>query len=64
MRFQDFTSHVKNEMKKQTSRQAYADTLDEWMSQAIKEENWPAAEAFMAGILRLDPDRFEVKARR
>lgn len=52
-RFGDFESEVANKLTYPSFRKNYLETLDEWLSEAIKDENWEAAEAFMAGILAL-----------
>lgn len=56
MRFNDFVSRMKEQLKSKAHRSSYAQTLDEHLSEAIKEENWPLAEALAAGMLALDKD--------
>lgn len=58
----DFVSHVKGRLNHREWREKFADTLDEWLSQAVREENWEAAEAFEAGILALRANNGAEKA--
>jgi hypothetical protein len=66
MRFNDFLSHVEGQLAKPPHRRVYAETLDEWMNEAVKEENLEAARAFAAALIVLDaPGRtLEVVSRR
>ena len=59
IRFYDFIKTVKNRLKNKATREKYVDTLDEWLGEAVREENWETAEAFAAAILRIDPDYFD-----
>lgn len=57
-RFRSFEGHVRYMLERPAQRRKYLEGLESLLVQAVKDEEWDAAEAILAGILSMDKNWF------